>query len=56
MVCYKCGKVGHKSFRCKMEKKINELFAEDSQLKSKLLTLSIQENEKEFDYESSGMK
>ena len=26
MVCYKCGKVGHKSFRCKMEKKINELF------------------------------
>jgi len=56
MVCYKCGKVGHKSFRCKMEKKINESFAEDSQLKSKLLTLSIQENEKEFDYESSGMK
>jgi len=30
IVCYKCGKAGHKSFQCKMEKKINELFAEDS--------------------------
>ena len=51
IVCYKCRKVGHKSFQCKMEKKINELFAEDSQLKSKLLILLIQENSDQSDEE-----
>jgi len=37
-----------------MEKKINELFAEDSQLKSKLLTLLIQENSDQSDEENNG--
>ena len=44
IICYKCGKAGHKSFQCKMKQKINELFAEDSQIKSKLLFLLIQDH------------
>jgi len=44
IVCFKCGKSGHKSIQCKTEQKINELFAEDSQMKSKLLSLLIQEH------------
>ena len=45
-------KAGHKSSQCKMKMKINELFAEDSQLKSKLLTLLIQENSDQSDEEN----
>jgi len=43
IICYKCGKPGHKSFQCKTEQKINEIFAEDSQMKTKLLSILIQE-------------
>jgi len=44
IVCCKCGKAGHKSFQCKMKQKLNELFAEDSQMKSKLLSLLIHDH------------
>jgi len=44
IVCYKCGKASHKSFHSKMKQKINELFAEDYQMKSKLLSLLIQDH------------
>ena len=44
IVCYKCGKAGHKSFQCKMKQKLTELFAEDSQIKSKLLFLLVQDH------------
>jgi len=27
VVCYKCGKIGHKAFQCKTKQKINELFS-----------------------------
>ena len=66
IVCYKCGKAGHKSYQCKMKQKINELFADDSQMQSKLLSLLIQDtsdnsgendyysdSQNESDYESS---
>ena len=42
IICYKCGKPGHRSFQCKTEQKINEIFAEDSQMKAKLLSILIQ--------------
>ena len=32
IVCYKCGKTGHKSFQCKMEQKINELLSGEPEL------------------------
>jgi len=32
IVCYKCGKTGHKAFQCKTEQKINELFFEEPDL------------------------
>ena len=43
IVCYKCGKAGHKSYQCKMKQKINKLFADDSQRQSNLLSLLIQD-------------
>ena len=56
IVCFKCGKPGHKSFQCKTEQQINELFAEDSQMKAKLLSVLTQEStdksEEENDYYS----
>jgi len=42
IICYKCGKPGHKSFQCKTEQKRNEIFAEDSQMKAKLLSILLQ--------------
>jgi len=39
IVCYKCGKVGHKSYQCKLKKKMNELFADDSQMQSKFVQI-----------------
>ena len=39
MVCYKCGKTGHKAFKCKTEQKINDLFSGDPEPKQKLLAL-----------------
>ena len=70
VVCYKCGKTGHKSFQCKTEQKINELFSEDPELKQKLLSLLIrdiphsdyeeedyyEESEDDSEYESSPLK
>jgi len=53
IVCYKCGKTGHKAFQCKTEQKINELFSEDPELRGKLLALLIKEpsgSESEEDY------
>jgi len=32
IMCYKCGKTGHKSFQCKTEQKINELFSGEPEL------------------------
>ena len=32
IVCYKCGKTGHKAFQCKTEQKINELFSGEPEL------------------------
>jgi len=43
LVCYKCGKTGHKAFQWKTEQKINELFSGDPDLKQKMLSLLIQE-------------
>ena len=39
VLCYKCGKPGHKAFRCRTEQKINELFAYQPELQKKLLAL-----------------
>ena len=39
IVCYKCGKIGHKAFHCKIEQKINELFSGEPELQKKLLAL-----------------
>jgi len=39
IVCYKCGKIGHKAFQCKTEQKINELFFGELELQKKLLAL-----------------
>ena len=49
IVCFKCGKPGHKAFQCKTEQKINELFAEDAQMKAKLLFVLLQEHTDEDD-------
>jgi len=67
VVCYKCGKPGHKAFQCKTEQKINELFSGDPDLKQKLLALLTQEalesdedyyaeESEESDYESSPLQ
>ena len=47
IVCFKCGKPGHKSFQCKMEQKINELFSENPELKQKIHALLINNQSKE---------
>ena len=53
IVCYKCGKTGHKSFQCKTEQKINELFSGEPELQKKLLSLLIHsKSEDEDDYYS----
>jgi len=56
IICYICGKPGHKSFQCKTEQKINEIFAEDAQMKAKLPSILIQDatdkSEAENDYYS----
>ena len=67
VVCYKCGKPGHRDFQCKTEQKINELFSGDPDLKQKLLALLTQEalesdddyyakESEESDYESSPLQ
>jgi len=33
IVCYECGKPGHKAFQCKTEQNINELFVDQPELK-----------------------
>jgi len=54
IVYFKCSKPGHKAFQCKTEQKISELFAEDAQMKAKLLSVLLQEatdkSEAENDY------
>ena len=53
VVCYKCGKVGHKAFQCKTEQKINELFSDDPELQKKLLALlttNVSEFNQDEDY------
>ena len=53
IICYKCGKSGHKSFQCKTEQKINELFSGEPELQKELHSLVIQDkSEKEDDYYS----
>ena len=47
IVCFKCGKPGHKSFQCKTEQKINELFSGDPELKQKIHALLINQSEAE---------
>ena len=49
IICYKCGQAGHKSNQCKMKQKINELFADDSQMQSKLLALLLSNNSDKSD-------
>ena len=56
IVCYKCGKTGHKAFQCKTEQKINELFSGDPELKQKMLALLTKDasgSEVEEDYYAS---
>jgi len=65
IVCFKCGKPGHKLFQCKTEQKINELFSGDPEFKQKLHALLIRsqsdeehdnyysESQSESEYESS---
>ena len=53
---YKCGKPGHKAFQCKEEQKINELFADQAELRKKLLAILAQnssDSDKEVDYYQS---
>ena len=54
IVCFKCGKPGHKLFQCKTEQKINELFSGDPELKQKLHALLIrnQSDDEHDDYYS----
>jgi len=49
IVCFKCGKTGHKSFLCKIEQKINELFSGEPELQKKLHSLLIEDQSKEED-------
>jgi len=49
IVCFKCGQTGHKSFQCKTEQKINELFSDDPGLKQKLHALLIRDHSEEED-------
>ena len=39
IVCYKCGKVGHKVFQLQTEQTISELFSREPELQKKLLAL-----------------
>ena len=53
IVCYKCGKTCHKSYQCKTEQKINELFFGEPELQKKLHALLIQDkSEEEVEYYS----
>lgn len=45
-ICYKCGKIGHKSPECTMKKKINEL-VRDEGLKKQLLAVLIDDSQLE---------
>ena len=50
-MCYKCGKIGHKAFQCKIEQKINKLFYGEPELQKKLLDLLTKDGSKsENDY------
>jgi len=55
IVCYKCGRTGHKSFQCKTEQKINELYSGEPELQKKLQSLLIQDisNEEGYYYSKS---
>ena len=44
---FQCGKPGHKSFQCKTEQKINELFFGDPELKQEIHTLLINQSDEE---------
>jgi len=53
IVCYKCGKIGHKAFQCKTEQKINKLFFGDPELQKKLLdllTTNVSGSDQDEDY------
>ena len=50
IVCFKCGKPGHKAFQCKLEQKINEIFSGDPELKNKIHALLINPSEEEPDH------
>lgn len=39
IICYKCGKPGHKANKCNFKKKINEIFSDNPDLQNKLLNL-----------------
>jgi len=52
IVCYKCGKVGHKAFQCKTEQKINELFSGDPDIHKKRLVVLTNETDNKDGYYS----
>ena len=55
IVCYKCGKIGHKAFQYKTKQKINELFFGEPELQKKLLALLTKDaldSDKEEGYNS----
>ena len=52
IVCWKCEKIGHKADKCKLKEKINEICAEEEEIKNKLIALLINDKEQgtEDDY------